>query len=558
VKKAGETMKTSTDDANYQKQLLFIIIVLGLTVSILMGIFISRKISNPIKNLTISAEKLAAGDMNIEIKNDSKDEVGTLSRTFEIMAEKIALQIQYLENIPSPVVVVNKDFSIQYINKSGADVLGKQSGQLISKKCYDQFKTSHCCTENCALQKAMTFNNIYTEETVAHLPGIDLPILYTGAPIKNKKGEIIGAIECVTPIKEMKDMQDYLNRCTLTMMDAMEKFADGDLTVKVTPEKKDDNLAKLFLSFNSAVNEIGDIIKEVNDAIEATASASAQISASAEEMAAGAHEQSSQTFEVASAIEQMTKTIIETTLNTGKTSDSAKNAGSMALEGGRIVDETIQGMNKVADVVRKSAETVQSLGRSTDQIGNITQVIDDIADQTNLLALNAAIEAARAGEQGRGFAVVADEVRKLAERTTNATKEIASMIKQIQKETEGAVLSMEKGTAEVEKGMHLADKAGESLRNIIKSSQEVENMSMQVAAASEEQSTTAEQISRNIDGINNVSQESAAGVQQIAKAAEDLNRLTHNLQKMVSRFRTEYKHQNEKSQLSERPNGTIY
>ena len=254
-------------------------------------------------------------------------------------------------------------------------------------------------------------------------------------------------------------------------------------------------------------------------------------------MAAGAQEQSSQATEVAGAVEQMTKTIYETTKNTVQATEASKNAGVIAKDGGRVVEETIVGMNRIAEVVRKSADTVQELGKSSDQIGEIVQVIDDIADQTNLLALNAAIEAARAGEQGRGFAVVADEVRKLAERTSKATKEIATMIKQIQKDTYDAVDSMQEGTRQVEDGKLLAEKAGASLEEIIVGAERVVDIVTQVAAASEEQSSAAEQISKNIESISTVTNESASGIQQIAHASEDLNRLTLNLQELIAQFK---------------------
>jgi methyl-accepting chemotaxis protein len=244
---------------------------------------------------------------------------------------------------------------------------------------------------------------------------------------------------------------------------------------------------------------------------------------------------------------------METTRNSSSAAEAAKHAGTIAKEGGIVINETINGMGRIAEVVRKAAVTVQALGKNSDQIGEIVQVIDDIADQTNLLALNAAIEAARAGEQGRGFAVVADEVRKLAERTTKATKEIATMIKQIQKDTEGAVVSMSEGTAEVEKGKQLADKAGDSLNQIIRGSEQVVDMATQVAAASEEQSATSEQISKNIEAISNVTQESTAGIQQIAKASEDLNQLTLNLQELVGHFKLK----NEKGSLAIRQNGKL-
>jgi methyl-accepting chemotaxis protein len=315
-----------------------------------------------------------------------------------------------------------------------------------------------------------------------------------------------------------------------------EVVAGGDLTVQVEAHTKDE-VGLLADSFRKMVDNLRETIGQVGEASSAVASSSSEISSSTEQMAAGAQEQTSQAGEVASAVEEMTKTIVENSKNASNTADTAKKAKDAAEEGGKVVEETVVGMKRIADVVNRSAETVKALGKSSDQIGEIIGVIDDIADQTNLLALNAAIEAARAGEQGRGFAVVADEVRKLAERTTKATKEIAGMIKTIQADTTGAVSSMEEGTKEVGNGIKLADRAGASLNEIVGMIQNLTDMVAQIAAASEEQSSASEQISKNVEAISSVTNQSAAGTQQIARAAEDLNRLTENLQSLVGKFK---------------------
>ena len=233
----------------------------------------------------------------------------------------------------------------------------------------------------------------------------------------------------------------------------------------------------------------------------------------------------------------MSATILETSKNGGTASEAAANASKTAAGGGTVVTETIQGMQKIAEVVRQSADSISKLAKSADQIGEITKVIDDIADQTNLLALNAAIEAARAGEQGRGFAVVADEVRKLAERSGKATGEITDMVKGIQAETIDAVKSMESGIQQVDIGRQLADKAGNSLSEIVTVSQRVMDMIGQVAAAAEEQSAAAEEISKNVDHISTITRENSQGAEQSAAAAEELNRQAEGLQAMVARFK---------------------
>ncbi len=349
----------------------------------------------------------------------------------------------------------------------------------------------------------------------------------------------------VTPIKEGSAV--------------LEEMSTGDLTVRMTGEYKGDYQI-IKNSINKLGDSLGNLLRKVSDSVQATASASAEISSSSEEMAAGTQEQSAQTTEVASSVEEMTSTIMQTTQHANTATENAKNAVSIANEGGNIVEQTVSGMRKISEVVQQAAVIVRELGDNSNQIGEIIQVIDDIADQTNLLALNAAIEAARAGEQGRGFAVVADEVRKLAERTTKATKEIADMIKKIQLDTGKAVDSIEAGTREVDKGKELAQKSGTALGQIIQGANETVDVINQVAAAAEQQSSAAELISKSIEGISSVTQQSASGTQQLANTAEDLNKLTDNLHQLVAQFKVDiHSHQDENadSTLSVRSNGRL-
>jgi len=201
------------------------------------------------------------------------------------------------------------------------------------------------------------------------------------------------------------------------------------------------------------------------------------------------------------------------------------------------VANSISVMHRIADRVQSSAKTVEALGRRSDEIGAIVGTIEDIADQTNLLALNAAIEAARAGEQGRGFAVVADEVRALAERTTKATREIGQMIKAIQQETKTAVTAMEEGVAEVESGTVEATRSGEALRNIQDEINALHMQVQQIATAAEEQTATTSEISNNIHSITEVAQNTVEGARRTSVAAQHLSRLSAELERLVGQFK---------------------
>lgn len=329
-----------------------------------------------------------------------------------------------------------------------------------------------------------------------------------------------------------------LGKPVSNLIEVMRVAGEGDLTQRADIKSKDE-MGDLGNRFNSFLESLGSIIHEVRGSSSQVAAASTEIAASAEEMSCGLRMQETQTQQVAAAVEQMSSSVTEVASKTADASTAASTSQGMAEEGGEIVSVTVETMESIADEVDLSAKTVNSLGERSESIGEIISVINDIADQTNLLALNAAIEAARAGEHGRGFAVVADEVRKLAERTQLATEEISTSIRGIQSETQSAVSRIESGAQRVSEGVQLATRAGESLGTIVQSSKDLQSMVQGITAAANEQSAASGEIARAVEGINEVTRESTEGASQAAVAASDLALQAESLQHLVERFKTE-------------------
>jgi methyl-accepting chemotaxis protein len=315
-----------------------------------------------------------------------------------------------------------------------------------------------------------------------------------------------------------------------------ERLAGGDLTVTITSNSRDE-IGQLADSSRRMVDSLRDLISQVADTSGQIASASNQLRSTAEQIATGAEEVASQTSTVATASEEMAATSGDIAQNCAMAAESSRQSSDSASHGGSVVQETISGMVKIAERVKHSAQTVENLGARSEQIGQIIGTIEDIADQTNLLALNAAIEAARAGEQGRGFAVVADEVRALAERTSRATREIGEMIKGIQTETKAAVRVMEEGVTEVEKGAMSSQQSGKALDMILQQIGEVTTQINQIATAAEEQTATTSEITMNVQQVTEVVHQTARGASETATAAAQLSSNAEMLQNLVGKFR---------------------
>ncbi len=322
------------------------------------------------------------------------------------------------------------------------------------------------------------------------------------------------------------------------VVEGLNAIAKGNLGKKMDIKGKDE-FAWMCWEYTCARKGFGAMVNSISGSTSQLASAAEQISSISEQSSQGVSRQQSEVQQVATAMEEMSATVQEVANNAGNAATAAQEADTQAKHGHDVVNETVTIINSLADEVTETSNVIEKLKGDSISIGAVLDVIRDIAEQTNLLALNAAIEAARAGEQGRGFAVVADEVRTLASRTQQSTQEIQKMIERLQGGANAAVAAMEQGRSKAQESVEQAAKAGQALESITAVVDNIKAMNMQIAGAADQQSTTAEEINRNIVNISSVAEENAAGARQTSQAIDDLAHLAVEIQEHSNKFSQE-------------------
>ncbi|QJI34402.1 methyl-accepting chemotaxis protein [Pseudomonas sp. ADAK13] len=319
-------------------------------------------------------------------------------------------------------------------------------------------------------------------------------------------------------------------------LDAAEEIAEGNLTRPIKVEGNDE-AGRLLLAMAKMQDKLKDTLQRISGSATQLASAAEELNAVTDESARGLTQQNNEIEQAATAVNEMTSAVEEVARNAVSTSEASKNATSSAGDGRDLVQETVSAIERMSSDVQATATLIGNLAEESRDIGKVLDVIRGLADQTNLLALNAAIEAARAGEAGRGFAVVADEVRALAHRTQQSTSEIERMIGSIQAGTEHAVDSMRNSTERAESTLNIAKGAGMSLDTINTAIVEINERNLVIASAAEEQAQVAREVDRNLVNIRDLSVQSATGASQTSAASSELSRLAVDLNGMVGRFR---------------------
>ena len=335
--------------------------------------------------------------------------------------------------------------------------------------------------------------------------------------------------------RKIQEENERNQMAILRLLDELGDLAEGDLTVNATVSE--DFTGAIADSVNFAIDQLRQLVSAINVTAERVARASDQTQATAVELAEASENQAQEIAGASAAINEMAVSIDQVSSNAAESAAVADRSVAIAYNGAEVVQRTIDGMNTIRDQIQETSKRIKRLGESSQEIGDIVGLINDIADQTNILALNAAIQASMAGEAGRGFAVVADEVQRLAERSTSATKQIETLVKTIQTDTNEAVISMEQTTSEVVRGANLAKDAGVALDEIQKVSNDLAKLIASISDAAKLQSASASHIATTMNVVQEITSQTTGATFDTARSVSELANMAESLRESVTDFK---------------------
>ncbi len=533
------------------------------------------KLMEALQALIVDAEMLtkAATEERFAVRADASKHRGEFANvvngvnaTLDVVVDKIYWFEALLDSVPMPLSVTDNDLKWTFINKAVENQIGLKRAEVVGKHC-SKWNSNICNTEKCGIARLR--NNI--QQTIFDQEGMHFQV--NSSYINNAKGEKIGHIEVVQDITAAQKVSVYQNIEVDRLATVLDRLANGDLTFDIEVAEADkytqetrESFFRISTSLLQARDALADMIHQASAASSRVLASAREVASTSQEIgnsshsiaetigqvAAGSTEQSKTTIAVSTSMEQLSKAILEVANGAqdqvktveetvaliqqitdviNSVADTAQDAAKSSLKvsevaktGGESVGKSVKGMMRIKETTANVVDAITELGEHSRQIGAIVETIDDIAEQTNLLALNAAIEAARAGEHGKGFAVVADEVRKLAERSSKATKEIAALINSIRQMTDNAVAATKGGAAEIEAGAELATQAGDALISIQESVNDIVRQIEDMSAATEQMSASSTEVVRAVESLSAITEQSSAAAEEMTASSSEVTR----------------------------------